>query len=310
MTTVNPQPKMRPELLQMLKLPSERILSIGVTGSGKTYQWLSMAKKLLPLGIKFRAVDTDNDVNYMLCTQFPECIPENGGNVYVFPAYDWIEYEKSIKWVKQAGLTPEQLNILSPSLKKAYTTPIMPYDWVVLDKSNNAWSRVQDYFVSQVFGESMGEYFLEIRKSLWANNDIGKGGKKVTSTALEALDGWKDWTVINKLYDDFINPIIYQVRCHVYTTADVDKLDKKLEKDPEVLNLFGDLDVKPAGQKRIGGQMHSIFLYIPGKERWSIMTLKDRSGRAYFQKTPLLDFYTQYLFAKASWPMVEEKGSV
>lgn len=291
----------------MQKLPLERILSIGITGSGKSYQWLKIAKRLKPMGAKFRVVDTDNDIDFMLRTQFPELLPENSGNVYSCPAYDWPEYEKAVNWIQQRKLTPEQLGSMDKYLQLAYKTPIRPIDWVVVDKSNNAWSTVQSYFVGEVFGEDTGEYFLEVRKKLWAAGDIGKSGKKATSTVLEGLDGWKDWSVINKLYDDWINPIVYRVRCHVYATADVDSLGKE-EKDPEILSMFGDLRIKPAGQKKIGGQMHTILLLLPGNDRWLVTTLKDRSGRIYFKKTPLTDLYTQYLFAKAGWPLIESEG--
>lgn len=288
---------------ELMRRPLERILSIGITGSGKSYQWLKIARRLKPLGAKFRVADTDNDIDFMLRTQFSDLLPENGGNVYVFPAFNWPEYEKAVNWIQQVKLTPEQLNSMGKYLQLAYKTPMKPIDWVIVDKSNNAWKAVQDHFISEVFGENTGEYFLQVRKKLWAAGDIGKSGKKATSTVLEGLDGWKDWPVMNKLYGDWINPIVYRVKCHVYATADVDSLDKN-EKDPEVLSMYGELRIKPAGQKAIGGQMHTILLLIPGKDRWLATTVKDRSGRRYFDKTPLTDMYTQYLFAKAGWPIL------
>jgi len=291
---------------ELQRLPFERILSIGVTGSGKSYQWLKLARRLKSIGSKFRVVDTDNDIDYMLRTQFPDLLPENGGNVYVFPAYDWPEYEKAVVWIQQRAFTPDTLGSLDKYLLVAYKAPVRPIDWVIVDKSNNAWKTVQDHFIHEVFGENTGEYFLEIRKKLHASGDIGKSGKKFTSTVLEGLDGWRDWGVINKLYDDWINPIVYRVKCHVYATADVDQLDKN-EKDPEILSLFGDLRIKPSGQKGIGGQMHTIFLFIPGQKRWLISTLKDRANRTYFEKTPLTDLYTQYLLLKAKWPYIESE---
>lgn len=291
---------------ELMKRPLERILSIGITGSGKSYQWLKIARRLKPIGAKFRVVDTDNDIDFMLRTQFPDLLPEEGGNVYAFPAYSWPEYEKAVKWIQQIKLTPEQLNSMDKYLQLAYRTPTRPIDWVVVDKSNNAWKTVTDYFVTEVFGEDTGEYFLQVRKKLWAAGDIGKSGKKAVSTMLEGLDGWKDYAVINKLYGDWINPIVYRVKCHVYATADVDQLDKN-EKDPEILSLYGDLRIKAAGQKAIGGQMHTILLLIPGKDRWLVTTVKDRSGRRYFEKTPLTDLYTQYLFFRAGWPLVESE---
>ena len=622
MTTVQSQKIIQDYITQISRLPLERMLTTGITGSGKSYQWLKLARRLKPIGSKFRVVDTDNDIDYMLRTQFPDLLPENGGNVYVSPAYDWPEYEKSVHWIMQAKLTDVQLASMDKYLQLAYKTPIRPIDWVVVDKSNNAWSSVQNHFVSEVFGEDTGEYFLEVRKRLWAAGDIGKSGKKAVSTVLEGLDGWKDWcltpdtqiltkhgwatynsltlgedvftldtstrmtkwrplndiyvstpgqrrmimlekrshsslstlehrwpvfsydnslewrlskelkstdriiksapherypmirtysddlvkvvawyvtegsrtdrrypqgtisqsekkedntasiraslkaefgdiherrrdwgvimfdlpyhvmqrlddiapnkcpshefllkltyeqldsfihtcllgdgsitgehqgtfcqkrsditeafefacalrglptktimshnesrfgdpdihlvdvlkrtlatvpyetmkevdydgvvwcpvtdtgtwlakrngtvfftgnSVINKLYDDWINPIVYRVRCHVYATADVDNLDTRTEKDPEVLNLFGAWKIKPSGQKKIGGQMHTILLLIPGSDStsWFISTMKDRAGRKYFNKSPLNDLYTQYLFMKAGWPLID-----
>ena len=46
----------------------ERILAMGITGSGKSYQWLKLARALKPVGAKFRCIDTDNDIDYMLRT--------------------------------------------------------------------------------------------------------------------------------------------------------------------------------------------------------------------------------------------------
>ncbi len=294
-----------PEIMRALEaLVLERVLAMGITGSGKSFQWLKLARALKPIGAKFRCLDTDNDIDYMLRTQFLDLLPENGGNVYVHPAFDWPEYERGVSWVQQKNLTPEQLKVMDKHLVTAYNTPMKRMDWVVVDKINNAWSTVQRYFVGEVFGENMGEYFLQVRKEMQSGaRKTAKGGMP-SSPIKEGMDGWKDWSVINKLYDDWILPIIYRIHCHVYVATDVDKLDKGTNKDPEILNLFGDLGVKPAGQKKLGGQHHTILLYIPGKDNWLVTTVKDRAGRPYFSRIPLSSFYLQYLVAKAGWPIV------
>jgi hypothetical protein len=281
----------------------ERILAMGISGSGKTYNWLKLARRLKQTGAKFRVIDTDNAINYMLDTQFQDLIPENGGNVYVWEAFDWPEYKRGIKWIKQDGLTKEELSSIDKYLKLAYTTPIAPKDWVSLDMADNAWNRVQNHFIESVFGEDMGEYFLQIRKEVEKKGGMGKDGKTMASVAKEAMDGWKDWPVVNKLYDSFMLPIIYRVKCNVYMTTSVSEIDKK-EKDAELLRLFGDLGLRPAGQKKIGHQAHTIFLMVPGKSNWYIQTVKDRAGRSYYPSKPrtkLTDFYNQYLVMKAGW---------
>jgi len=286
------------------KLVLERILAMGITGSGKSYQWLKIAQVLKPTGAKFRCLDTDNDIDYMLRTQFQDLLPENGGNVYVHPAFNWPEYEKGVKWVQQEKLTQEQLSKMNKHLVTAYNTPVKKMDWVVVDKINNAWSTVQRYFTSEVFGEDMGEYFLQVRREMQTGiRKTAKGGMP-SSPIMEGFDGWKDWSVINKLYDDWILPIIHRVQCHVYAATDVTPLDRKTDKDPIVINVFGDIGVKAAGQKALGGQHHSIFLFIPGVERWLITTIKDRAGRTYFKSIPFTSLYMQYLVAKAGWPMI------
>lgn len=300
MTTAAPKPKLKCEVL-------ERILAMGITGSGKSYQWLKIAEQLMPTGAVFRVIDTDKDIDYMMRTQFKHLLPVNGGNVYVHPAFDWSEYKRGVKWIT-GKMTDEQkasLQAEHPDLLKVYPgfRPIQPYDFVVVDKVNNAWKTVTNYFVTNVFGDDPGDYFLMIRKEIQDGIRKAKGGKQPESTITEGLDGWKDWSVINKLYDDWILPIIYQVNCHVYCATDVDALDKKT-KDAEMLRLFGDVGVKPAGQKSLGGQHHSIFLFLPGamgSGRWYITTIKDRAGRNYFDKTPMASFFYQYLVAKAQW---------
>ncbi len=281
----------------------ERILTIGITGGGKSYQWLKLADILLPTGAKFRCLDTDNDILYMLETQFPQLIPENGGNVYVHPAIDWPDYMLGVRWLQRKSIKPEVLAAMHPDLIKDYRVPIKDHDWVVVDRADSAWDNVQRYFTTEVFGEDMGEYFLRARKAIEDRGGKDRFGKTATSVAPEAYDGWKDWSVMNKLYNDWIYPIIYRIPCNVYMTARVDKLDRK-EKDAELMTLFGGLGIRPAGQKALGHQTHAIFLLIPGEDKWFITTIKDRAGRAYFKRTPLISLYMQYLVAKAGWPLI------
>ncbi len=287
----------------------ERILAMGITGSGKSYHWLKMAEILLPTGAIFRCLDTDSAISYMLQTQFPRLLPENGGNVYVHAAYDWPEYKAGVTWLRQKGFSQDQLKNLDQYLKKAYTTPMQDKDWAVVDMADDAWSTVQSYFVGEVFDEDIGEYFLEVRRQLQERGGKSKVSKgNATSIMPEGLSGWIDWVVINKLYNDWIKPIVYQIPCNVYATAKVDKLDRG-SKDIEMMMLFGDLGIKPSGQKRLGHQMHTVFLFIPGADKWYITTAKDRAGREYFKKTPLVSFYHQYLVAKAKWPIPRKGGA-
>jgi len=260
----------------------ERILVTGVTGSGKSYQWLKLAESLLHTGAKFRVIDTDEAIPYMLETQFPHLKPENKGNVWVYPGADWKELKEGLALIQKENPAPE--------------------DWLIVDMADAPWSSVQRYFTSEVFDESMGEYFLQIRKDVRAKGGIDKFGKPITSIVKEGLSGWVDWVVINRLYEDWILPIIYRTKCHVYMTTKVQQLPSN-EKDSEILALYGGMRLRPAGQKNLGHQMHTIFLLKPGIDKWTITTMKDRANRGYFSNIPLNSLFKQYLVVKAGWPL-------
>lgn len=264
----------------------ERILTMGITGSGKSYQWLKIAEELLYEGSDavFRCLDTDNDIEYMLETQFQHLLPENKGNVHTMPIYSWEDYKSGIKWVLSSDVKNE--------------------DWLIIDRIDTAWEVVQGYFADEVFGENIGDYFLNVRKTMRVKGDVDAKGKPIMSIVPEGLSGWVDWVVIKKLYADWIRPIVYRVPCHVYCATGVERLPSN-EKNPELLSMFGGLDIKPTGNKSLGGQMHSIFLLSPGVNKWMITTIKDRSNREYFNKVRLISFYNQYLVAKAGWGIGE-----
>lgn len=261
----------------------ERILTTGVTGSGKTWQWLQLARALKSTGAIFRCIDTDAAIRFMLETGFPDLLPENGGNVIVYDSTNWPLLREARDWLKKE--------------------PVKPIDWLVIDMIDVTWEFVQRHFVGSVFEEDMGEYFLQVRRDVQARGGVGADGKQVTSIIREGLSGWVDWSVINKMYNDVIPPLLYTTPCHVYAAAKVQEIPRN-EKDPEIMNIFGEMRLRPSGQKNLGHQLHSIFLLKPGIKKWFITTMKDRGNRTYFEDIQLHSFYKQYLVVKAGWPMV------
>jgi len=248
----------------------ERILVMGGPGTGKSFQWLKMAEALK--SSKFYVIDTDEAIPFMLETLFPHLKSENGGNVYVRQAYDWPLYEKSFEWAVKSAR--EQ-------------------DWIIVDMVDNAWSSAQKYYIGEVFDKDMGHFLLEARKVM------PEGAKSLMRFALE---GWNDWSVVNKLYDDCILPIIYRTKCHVYMTTKVQEIGKQDSRELKL--LFGSLGLRPSGQKNLGHQAHTVLLFsFDGNNVWRVTTAKDRGGRQHFDNVRLINFYQQYLVAKAGWPM-------
>jgi hypothetical protein len=136
-------------------------------------------------------------------------------------------------------------------------------DLLVVDSMTPTWQAVQDYFTDEVFGQDADDYFLQVRK------EQGERGSK-----LEAYDGWKDWTVINKLYGRLYRNLA-RFPGHVMLTAEVEALGTG--DGAEIKGLFGPYRVKPRGQKRLAHTSNTIVLL--GKDRageFSMTVCKDR----------------------------------
>jgi len=264
----------------------ERVLVMGPYDAGKSHQWLTMAKWLRPTGAQFYCIDSDDAIEYMLKEkkQFQGLSAKDGGNVHVHAAYEYDEFIAAQK--KIAPL-------------------VVPQDWVILDMMEMPWKKTSDYFVLKLHEETKAEYLLDARKKMLAVGDKTSKGKEAQLLST-ALQGRKDWPVINAFYDEFIMPIVYQWKCHVYATTRADEISK--DDDPETISLFKGIGLKPAGQKALGHQFHSIFLFTHTrgtkqrpKGTWHITTVKERGDRPYFFEETLTDLYMQYMVDRAGW---------
>lgn len=249
-------------MLQPQRSGQERILAIGHWGTGKSYAWLSIARLAQKTGspARFFCIDTDAAIPRMLSEEFQDL-----ANVTVTSAHEWQEYELNLdSFVKQAT----------------------SQDWIVVDMIDLAWEAVQSYYVEQVFGKSIDDYWLEVRKAL-------KGQQ------LKVLDGWRDWSVINKIYSSWIGKLVYQAKAHVFATAKVEPISRSSD-DEETIDLYNAYGLKPRGQKHLGHQFHSVLLFSKDRDGWTLTTIKDR-GRQLFEKQKLVNFPMQYLVGKAGW---------
>lgn len=220
----------------------ERILMFGPGGSGKTTSYLAIAKMLTATRSpsKIFVGDTDFAVQRMMV----------GGPVMkmeVLPLYAFSDYQ---------------------AFREKVAAEAGPGDWVVIDFMGSAWQAVQDHFVNEVFNQGIGDYFLKARK------ELADGAKK-----LGALEGWTDWTVINAMYRDWVNNLLFRGQYNVFATAKVDQLSdaRNPTEDTSTRQLFGRYMVKPVGQKDLPYQFHTLLLAgRDGQGRWTLNTVKDR----------------------------------
>lgn len=255
----------------------ERVLAFGPPGSSKSYQWLRLARWLKKKDAQFYVIDTEDAIPRMLQEEFPDLDADNGGNVHVYPVFDWPDYmgaQQEIRKLAEEG------------------------DWIIIDMADEPWKAVQNYFINEVFQKDIADYFLEARKQLAARGDKTDKGK--TAKNLQVMKGWLDWPVINKIYDSFMLPLIYQTKAHLYMTAKANSVSS--DDDKGTREIYGSFGVRPAGQKNLAHQVHTEFLFQLGSdfESWEITTVKDR-GRKYFDHRSLLDLAKQYYMQVVKW---------
>lgn len=250
----------------MLGGSSEKILAIGPYGAGKSYAWLSIAlwAQRTQSDAQFYVISTDDATNRALSSAEFSALT----NIHDYPCFVWTDFKQA-----SAAIRPM----------------IRPQDWLVIDLLDPAWEAVQAYFVEQVFNEDIEDYFLQARKET-------KGAKG----NFKALDGWKDWPVINRLYKGWANPLFLQTKANIYATAKAEPVSADTD-DKETRLLFGPYGVKPKGQKETGNLFHSILLFTyPKAGEYYLTTIRDRQ-RAVVEKLPLSNFVVQYLVKLAGW---------
>lgn len=240
---------------------TERILAFGATGTGKTYAWLKLAERFPEA--TFHVLDTDASIPRMLTGAF-RSLP----NIVITAGVDWKTCKDFAKKLKVA-----------------------PGDWIVVDLIDSIWDQVQAYFVSEVFGENIDDYFMAARKLLGANAKV-----------LQPLDGWIDWQVINKLYSTWAHHLFYTLtsqphNANIFVVAKSTKLVK--EDSKEVLDLFGAYGVRPEGEKRNAYRVHTVLLCMADRENFYVSSVKDRE-RSRWDKHKINDFGVEY-GAVAGW---------
>lgn len=248
-------------------LSQERLLLTGPFGSGKTTAYLSIAKWAIETGsdARFYVLDSDRAVNHLLSTP---TWSKYSAPFTVYEVYDFPDFTGALEQVR-----PQ----------------VRPHDWTIVDFMDAAWPAAQDHYTNEIYDRSLANYFLDMKKR-------GKDGNP--------LDGWKDWSVINKIYGDFAKTLFYGTASNVLVTAKSKALS---DTDSKQLRAeFGGHGIRPAGQKDLAFQVHTVlYMQNAGTQGWYMNTVKDR-GRTYHQGTQLTDDYDfamAYLMGTAGWVM-------
>ncbi len=273
------------------------MLVYGMEGTGKSLAALDIASRVAPATMF--VIDNDNAWDRMLegqtiagdSVQVREeyrwtgrtwesddrwCV--ESGNVVVFHADGWVANTKAIERVKELA---------------------DPDDWCCIDTATALWFDVSDHFVDQVFNQSKADYFLQARIAMEKAKD-GDG---------PMLEGWKDYGIINPIYNEGVMGFLITPPCHLIVTAEEEQVKSVPQKGKdielkEVRAMFGGQHAKPRGQKRLGHNVQTVLrLTRQASGGYVATTVKDRGGREKLEMVDVTDegFGSWYLEEIAQW---------
>ena len=266
--------------LHTTKAGYERILVYGTTGTSKTFSALNIARwsQRTKSDAVFYSLDSDNSIVNQLEEEFPEL-----SNVATpVPCIDYPDYVDGLRKVLPV---------------------VRPDDWIIVDFIGTYWSACQRYFTEQIFGEGIESYFLAARKEMELYNS-SRGRKDKEQKKVDTFDGWKDWSIINKMHDRFILDLCMRQKCHVFATSRADKLFTEGEAaDPkENVDIYGRWGFKPEGQKFLGHNFRTILLSQKDGKDYKLNSVKDK-GRELLEGATVRDFTITYLKNIAGWAL-------
>lgn len=129
---------------------AERILVFGGPGTGKSYQALKIAQFVAP--VRVHVIDSEGAYPRLLRTEFPGL-----ENVVLYPVSSWPEWRQAMETVISEAQEGE---------------------WVVVDRADMAWEAVQEFYTEEVFGDEVGDWFLQARKEFQQLLQSGATQKK------------------------------------------------------------------------------------------------------------------------------------
>jgi hypothetical protein len=173
-----------------------------------------------------------------------------------------------------------------------YAAQADPEDWLVVDLLTPTWPWCQDFWAMKKGKAKKGEDL-----SMWMSE-----GKK---------DDY-DWPTINRMYNNFMLPIM-QTQAHVFVvTEEVDVMEGAFEGDVD--RLYKDFGVKPRGNKRVPYLFHTSLHFgtknYKTHTEYNISAPKERVGRdCDWHEEPFDDqsFVDEYLINMAGWDSGEPK---
>lgn len=175
-------------------------------------------------------------------------------------------------------------------------------DWMVVDRVDLLWQSCQDYYVRKVYGVDSGDFYLEF--AIANVNNARAGG-----SPLAGAHGQK-WDHIKRQYAEVVAQLIFPRTTlaggktyghpgHVLACSNVKDVNSEQD-DEQTVNIYQRFGVKPAGEKNLPTQFHSVLMMGAGPP-WVMNTAREREGREYVVGMEMQDWVLNYLVGTAGW---------
>ena len=208
---------------------TEKIVWFGESNSGKTRAYLDILghykKKGVPAEkICMCIVFSDRATGI---TKLYNLIPKDYvDRVFIFPIDC---YEDLVK------ATANSEKILNEHFKKTGT-----HGWLICELLEESWRFAQDYYSRKAFGETLADLMAAKRRAIEELKTVKSEDKR--DSAYQALEGWRDWTVIKFFHNFNWIDKIKRFPFNVGATAEIKDTD-----NPD--SIFSAIKVRPAGEK-------------------------------------------------------------
>jgi hypothetical protein len=174
-------------------------------------------------------------------------------------------------------------------------------DIFLIDSGTQLWAKCTRWGVERVMGESMDEYLLD-----WflKQKEAGKGGKE----GQQALVSDGLYTPINAEWESYVTGLFTRPPCHLIVTAEAKELRSDGKEGRDLRGLYGDVGLKPDGQRSMGHKLRTVQLCQKGAMgQWWVTTVKDW-GRDEWEREEVGDDWPgRYLKDVAGWKMKVQK---
>ena len=258
----------------------ERLLLFGDRWSGKTEAEVSILHLYHENELPGRFFVLDTDDRFL-----KQANPAAHGRVKHYYCADWAAAEDAVRDI---------VNKQKPG----------PADWIIVDRIDDLWEMLPNFWTRQIYGKEIDEQYLE-----WRKNEEAKGGNPLL----------QDYTFgINQLYFTMEKSLLRQPCSIIWAAGATEvKVDGRFKDSAEIVKMYGpgtaSEGVKPAGQKKVGARLDTVFYMEAAAQEKFYMSCRREAvyGRKRLPRSPVTpeaNFAKQYLLGVCKYKAIKGKG--